>query len=95
MYLITLYTHTRNLLNPFNQIKKHPYTCNQIDFLLYRYIDKELWGTMLNMLLNIESCKKLPNLDEIIRKLNKYLSIQQKVVLKHNFTSLKNALKKN
>ncbi|KAL4135310.1 hypothetical protein QTP88_006926 [Uroleucon formosanum] len=60
-----------------------------------RYIDKELWGTMLNMLLNIESCKKLPNLDEIIRKLNKYLSIQQKVVLKHNFTSLKNALKKN
>ncbi|XP_026817078.1 mitotic checkpoint serine/threonine-protein kinase BUB1-like [Rhopalosiphum maidis] len=60
-----------------------------------RYIDKELWGTMLSMLLNIESCKKLPNLDEIIRKLNKYLSIQQKVVLKHNFTSLKNALKKN
>ncbi|XP_060855719.1 probable inactive serine/threonine-protein kinase bub1 [Metopolophium dirhodum] len=60
-----------------------------------RYIDKELWGTILNMLLNIESCKKLPSLDEIIRKLNKYLSIQQKVVLKHNFTSLKNALKKN
>uniref|UniRef100_A0A2H8TVQ9 Mitotic checkpoint serine/threonine-protein kinase BUB1 n=1 Tax=Melanaphis sacchari TaxID=742174 RepID=A0A2H8TVQ9_9HEMI len=60
-----------------------------------RYIDKELWGTMLSMLLNIESCKKLPNLDEIIRKLNKYLSIQQKVVLKHNFTSLRNALKKN
>ncbi|CAI6354333.1 unnamed protein product [Macrosiphum euphorbiae] len=60
-----------------------------------RYIDKELWGTMLNMLLNIESCKKLPSLDEVIRKLNKYLSIQQKVVLRHNFTSLKNALKKN
>lgn len=60
-----------------------------------RYIDKELWGTMLSMLLNIESCKKLPSLDEIIRKLNKYLSMQQKVVLRHNFTSLKNALKKN
>jgi len=59
----------------------------------YRYIDKTLWGNIVNMLLNIESCKNQPNLNEIIENLNNYLSGQQKVVLRHNFTNFKNNVK--
>ncbi|XP_050530497.1 mitotic checkpoint serine/threonine-protein kinase BUB1-like [Daktulosphaira vitifoliae] len=59
---------------------------------LPRYMDKDLWGDMLTTLLNVESCNKQPNLDKIIDKLNKYLSIQQKVMLNHQFASLRNTL---
>ncbi|VVC45745.1 Protein kinase domain,Mad3/Bub1 homology region 1,Serine/threonine-protein kinase, active [Cinara cedri] len=60
-----------------------------------RYIDKSFWDPIISVLLNIKSCESLPNLDEIIDKLKKYISSQQKVVLNHNFISLKNALKNN
>ncbi|XP_050431084.1 mitotic checkpoint serine/threonine-protein kinase BUB1 beta-like [Adelges cooleyi] len=59
---------------------------------LPRYMDKDLWCSILTNLLNIESCKKQPNLDNIIVQLNKYLSTQQKVMLNHQFASLRNTL---
>lgn len=64
-------------------------------FIISRYIDPNLWGKIINMLLNIESCQNQPNLDLILNQINKFISMQSKIMINHNLASLKNALKNN
>lgn len=46
----------------------------------------------MKLLLNVEHCKNLSNLEEIIDKLNTYLATQQQVLLNYNFEMLRKVL---